>query len=106
MSLKSLAALVAAIVAAASPLTAQRPDSTTRRVAIKAGKLIDGRGGAPIANAVILIENDKITAVGQGLVIPRDAQVTLSTPTSSTRSDALTTVLSRLASQRNHGSGR
>ena len=75
MSLKSLAALVAAIVAAASPLTAQRPDSTTRRVAIKAGKLIDGRGGAPIANAVILIENDKITAVGQGLVIPRDAQV-------------------------------
>ena len=74
MNVRSLIVLAAAVVAS-SPLAAQRPDSTVRRVAIRAGKLIDGRGGAPIANAVILVENDKIVAVGQGLAIPRDATV-------------------------------
>ena len=68
-------ALLYATLVSIGALNAQKPDSTVRRVAIKAGKLIDGRGGAPISNAVILIENDRITAVGQGLAIPRDAQV-------------------------------
>ena len=58
-------------------LTAQQPDSAAagRKVAIRAGRVIDGRGGAPIANAVILVDGDRVTAVGAGLAIPRDARV-------------------------------
>jgi imidazolonepropionase-like amidohydrolase len=74
VNIRSLIA-AALVVAVISPLRAQKPDTTVRRVAIRAGKLIDGRGGAPIANAIILVENDKIVAVGQGLAIPRDATV-------------------------------
>ena len=58
-------------------LAAQAPDTTgaARRVAVRAGRLIDGRGGAPLSNAVILIEGERITAVGAGLAVPRDARV-------------------------------
>ena len=45
------------------------------RIAIRAGRLIDGLGGAPTTDVVILVENDKITAVGKGLSIPTGAQV-------------------------------
>ena len=54
--------------------TAQR-DSSATHIAIRAGKLIDGRGGPPLSNAVILIDGDRITAVGAGLTIPADARV-------------------------------
>jgi imidazolonepropionase-like amidohydrolase len=46
-----------------------------RRLAIRAGRLIDGKGGAPISNAVILVDGGRITAVGAGLAVPRDARV-------------------------------
>lgn len=45
------------------------------RVAVKAAHLIDGKGGAPLQNAVVLIEGEKITAVGAGLAIPAGATV-------------------------------
>jgi imidazolonepropionase-like amidohydrolase len=45
------------------------------RVAIRAGRLIDGLGGAPATDVVILVENDKITAVGKGLNIPAGTHV-------------------------------
>jgi imidazolonepropionase-like amidohydrolase len=44
-------------------------------VAVKAARLIDGKGGAPLANAVVLIAHDKITALGSGLPIPPGATV-------------------------------
>ena len=44
-------------------------------VAVKAARLIDWLGGAPISNAVVLIENDRISAVGAGLSVPPGAQV-------------------------------
>ncbi len=44
-------------------------------VAVKAARLIDGLGGAPISSAVVLIENDRISAVGAGLSVPPGAQV-------------------------------
>ncbi|HWO89261.1 MAG TPA: amidohydrolase family protein [Gemmatimonadales bacterium] len=53
-------------------LTAQ---DTTRTTAIRAGTLIDGRGGAPVRNAVILIRGDRITAVGADVAVPRGADV-------------------------------
>ena len=69
-----LAALALPVCAIAPPATAQKADSTTR-IAIRAGRLIDGRGGPPITNAVILIEGDRITAVGPGLTIPANARI-------------------------------
>jgi imidazolonepropionase-like amidohydrolase len=51
------------------------PKSQPKRVAIKAGRLIDTRTGAVVNNAFILIENDKITAVGPNITIPAEIQV-------------------------------
>ena len=45
------------------------------RFAIKAGRLIDGRGGPPVANAVILVEGTRITAVGPNLTVPAGTPV-------------------------------
>src|SRR5436305_9085409 len=63
--------LVFGPLAAAEPAPAKPP----RIVAVRAGRLIDGRGGAPIRDAVILIQGDRITAVGPGLAIPAGAEV-------------------------------
>jgi imidazolonepropionase-like amidohydrolase len=69
-----LAVAAIALVFIAGHVSAQQADSTAR-IAIRAGKLIDGRGGPPITNAVILIQGDRITAVGSGLTIPANARV-------------------------------
>jgi imidazolonepropionase-like amidohydrolase len=69
-----LAALALVLCVATGRGVAQRADSTTH-IAIRAGRLIDGRGGPPISNAVILIDGDRITAVGSGLTIPANARV-------------------------------
>ena len=53
-------------------LTAQQPAQTT---AIRAGTLIDGTGAAPIRNAVIVIQEGRITAVGANLQVPSGATV-------------------------------
>ena len=67
----SLAAFV--FISSAESL-AQTPGSPAR-VAIRAGRLIDGLGGAPITDAVILVDGERITAVGKGLAIPSGARV-------------------------------
>jgi imidazolonepropionase-like amidohydrolase len=54
---------------------AAEPAPPPRIVAVKAGRLIDGLGGAPVRDAVILIQGDRITAVGVGLAIPAGAEV-------------------------------
>jgi imidazolonepropionase-like amidohydrolase len=46
-----------------------------KRIAIFAGKLIDGKGGAPIANALIIVEGDKIVSVTPGGTAPAGAEV-------------------------------
>jgi len=69
-----LAALTLACYVVAVPAIAQKADSTAH-IAIRAGRLIDGRGGPPIQNAVILIDGDRITAVGSGLTIPATSRV-------------------------------
>lgn len=43
--------------------------------AIKAGTLIDGTGAAPVKNAVILIQGERITAAGPRVAIPSGATV-------------------------------
>lgn len=62
--------MIAALLAAAIAF-----QDTTAVTAVRAGTLIDGRGGPPVRNAVILIRNQRITAVGAGLAIPAGARV-------------------------------
>jgi imidazolonepropionase-like amidohydrolase len=72
-----LPACLALVVAtpAAFAQSAAAPADPPRRIAVRAGRLIDGLGGAPLTDAVILIEGERITAVGRGLAIPAGAQV-------------------------------
>jgi imidazolonepropionase-like amidohydrolase len=48
---------------------------TTGRIAVTAKRMIDVRSGKEIADAVILIEKNKIIAVGTNLSIPDSAQI-------------------------------
>jgi imidazolonepropionase-like amidohydrolase len=68
-----LTGIIAAILACAA-LAAQRPAASK---ALVGGTLIDGFGGPPIRNSVILIEGERITAVGQvgSLQVPAGAEV-------------------------------
>ena len=43
--------------------------------AIRAGTLIDGTGAAPVKNAVVLVQGDRITAVGTNVQVPAGATV-------------------------------
>ena len=59
--------------AAVAMLHAQAPQPA--RVAVRAARLIDGTGGAPISDAVVVMEGDKIVAAGSKLAIPAGAAV-------------------------------
>ncbi|MEX2182370.1 MAG: amidohydrolase family protein [Gemmatimonadaceae bacterium] len=56
-----LLVLAAAIVA---PLHAQLPTAGTGTVVLRAARIIDGTGAAPITNGVIVVTGDRIVAVG------------------------------------------
>ncbi|MGE0129779.1 MAG: amidohydrolase family protein [Blastocatellales bacterium] len=51
------------------------PKQQPKRIAIKAGRLIDAKTGAVTNNAFILIEGDKITAVGPDVTVPAGTEV-------------------------------
>ena len=53
---------------------AQGPPAAAR-IAIRAGQLIDGQGGTPMRDAVVVIEGERISAVGSKLAIPSGAEV-------------------------------
>lgn len=73
-----LVALLASTVPAA-PLLAQASDPSTG-VALVGGRLVDGFGGRPLANSVILVDGDTIVAVGQeGLLEVPEGWRTIST---------------------------
>ena len=65
-----LCALLAVLSAGVSP--AQQAPAVT---AIKAGRLIDPETGTSAAGQVILIEGERITAVGANLAIPAGTAV-------------------------------
>jgi len=52
-----------------------KKQESPNRLAIRAGRLIDTKNGSVVNNAVILIEGEKITAVGEGLSIPAGVEV-------------------------------
>jgi imidazolonepropionase-like amidohydrolase len=69
-----LAALVAAILLAGVSLTANdqtaKKEAPAKRIAIRAGRLIDGKSDSVIQNAVIVIEGDTIISVAPGATEP------------------------------------
>ena len=56
---------------------AQQPHARSGALALVGGMLVDGNGGRPIANSVVLVENGRITAVGRvgQLTVPAGATV-------------------------------
>jgi predicted amidohydrolase YtcJ len=65
----SLPALVVAV-----PLLAQ-PTGTPQRLAVRAARLIDPDKAEVVANAVVLVEGERVTAVGSGLPVPAGVRV-------------------------------
>lgn len=69
----SLSALL--VFFSASPAWPQAHADSNARTALRAARLIDGKSDGVVNNAVMLIENGKITAVGSGLQIPADVKI-------------------------------
>lgn len=70
--MKSIRSALAVLLATVGVLSAQ-----AKITALVGGRLIDGWGGAPVNSSVILIEGDRIKAVGtiDSLPVPADAEV-------------------------------
>jgi len=76
--MRTLSGMIVILLAAiASPMAAQTTPvgDSTRTIAVRAARLIDGRGGAPVENPVVLIKGDRIAAVGPDLAIPPGTKV-------------------------------
>jgi imidazolonepropionase-like amidohydrolase len=70
-SVVSILTLLVLVVGATAPLSAQNDPVT----AIMAGTLIDGTGGPPVRNAIVLVKGERITAVGTDVMVPGGARV-------------------------------
>src|ERR1700739_3268381 len=53
----------------------EKPAPAPKKIAIRAGRLIDGKGDTPITNALILVEGDKIVSVTPGGSAPAGVEV-------------------------------
>ena len=56
-------------------LTPAASGAAGKPVAVRCGRLIDGRTDAVLSGAVVLVEGERIKAVGAGLTVPADATV-------------------------------
>ena len=74
MFLAALATLTG-FVGAASNAQEKSQLAAPKKIAIRAGRLIDGKSDAPAANALILIEGDKIVSVSPGGTPPPGVQL-------------------------------
>ena len=63
------------IAAALAVLLAVQQAPPAQVTAIRAGTLIDGTGGAPVKNAVIVVQGGRITAAGANVAVPSGATV-------------------------------
>jgi len=74
--MKSLASFFAVASLSVPFCSAQeKPASPPRKIAIRAGHLIDGKSEAPVTNALILIEGDKIVSVTAGGTPPAGVEL-------------------------------
>jgi imidazolonepropionase-like amidohydrolase len=56
--------------------TQNRPAGTTNtRLVIRAARMLDARGGRVINDAVVVVEGERVAAVGAGLAVPAGAKV-------------------------------
>lgn len=53
-----------ALAAIASPLPAQQPAPAESTIVLRAARLIDGTGAAPVANGVVVVRGNRIVAAG------------------------------------------
>ena len=69
--------ILTALLVALSPRTFAQEQSakTSKQTAIRAARLLDVKTGALVNNAVVLIEGERIVAVGSGLSIPAGTRV-------------------------------
>ncbi len=67
--------LLALCCIARMPLTTDAQSAAAPVTVIKAGHLLDGRGGPPVAPAMVRVEGEKIAEVGANLSIPPGAKV-------------------------------
>jgi imidazolonepropionase-like amidohydrolase len=68
----AVATLSAACVTMAAAALGQAPGAP---LIIRAAQLIDGRGGAPLAPAMVRVENDLISQVGSSIPVPAGARI-------------------------------
>jgi imidazolonepropionase-like amidohydrolase len=72
--------LAAVVIVASSPLDAGAQDArpgapTAARLAVRAARMIDVRSGTIVRDAVVLIEGERITAVGRDVAVPSGVRV-------------------------------
>lgn len=70
-----LATFGISVVLASPGSRAQAAAQNTRIVAIRASRLLDGKGETPLQHALVLVEGEKITAIGSAIQIPPGAQI-------------------------------
>jgi imidazolonepropionase-like amidohydrolase len=52
-----------------------QPEVAARPLAVRAARMLDVKAGAYVPNAVVLVENGRITAAGERVTVPATAQV-------------------------------
>lgn len=77
LALSALLAVVAMVLGAVGPGVGAQGGGASQVKALVGGRLIDGFGGPPIEDSVVVIEGDRIVAVGREgeLAIPEGAEV-------------------------------
>ena len=55
--------------------TQEKEKSAPKKIAVRAGRLIDGKSDTPTANVLILVENDRIVSVSAGGAAPAGVEV-------------------------------
>ena len=77
LSIARISLILLALEATAIPAAAQSPalEQKSIPVIIRAARLIDGRGGEPMAPAMVRVDGDKITAIASSLPVPHGARL-------------------------------
>jgi imidazolonepropionase-like amidohydrolase len=67
--------IVCCMVSAAPGFSQSNPSAVKKRIAIRAGHLLDGKSEKPIDNVILLIEDDKIVSVTPGGAAPAGVEL-------------------------------
>ena len=67
--------MIARLITALESASGQAQRTPAPVILIRAARLVDGRGGEPLAPAMVRVEGDRIAAIGSSLPIPSGARV-------------------------------